>query len=97
MDHVGINMLTKSKIEIRSEERLMPQDVETINKIKLESLVVLKDQYPLNEEFFNSMLSISNKNIQILDNGTGDLLSEEYDDVLSRSQTEIDIKLPRVL
>ena len=97
MDHVGINMLTKSKIEIMANERLMPQDVETMNKIELDSLVVLKDQYPLNEEFFSSMLSIEKMNIVIEDNGAGSLLSEEYDEVFSRAKNLISLKFPRIL
>ena len=97
MDAVGINMLTKSKIEIMANERLMPQDVEVMNQIRLESHVVLVDQYPLNEEFFSSMLSIESMSIELLDNGSGDLLSEEYDDFFSKMSTSLMLKFPRVL
>lgn len=96
-DYKGINSLTNSKIEIRPYERLMPQDVEQINKIKLESLVVLKDQDPLNDEFFKRMLSISDKKIELEDNGSGDLLNEEYDEFYSRAQNEVNLKFPVIL
>ena len=97
MDAVGINMLTKSKIEIRPNERLMPQDVKVINQIKLQSLIVLKDQYPLNEDFFSSMLSINGKKLELQDNGSGDLLNEEYDDEFSQLQNEVNLKFPLFL
>tara|TARA_B100000886_G_scaffold276045_1_gene199985 strand:- start:363 stop:1235 length:873 start_codon:yes stop_codon:yes gene_type:complete len=97
MDAVGINMLTKSKIEIRPNERLMPQDLEVINAIRLESLVVLTDQYPLDNEFFKNLLSIKNKNIQLQDNGTGDLLNDEYDEVFSQIDTDLNLWFPIII
>ena len=97
MDAVGINMLTKSKIEVIPNEKLMPQDVEILNQIKLETMVSLKDQYPLNEEFFNSLLSIEGKLIKLEDNGTGDLLDDQYDDIFSQGRSKIEVVLPRIL
>ena len=96
MDAVGINMLTQSKIEIMADEKLMPQDVEIINQIKIESTILLKDQYPLNDEFFNSLLGIKGKIISLEDNGTGDLLTDKYDEILSQSESEISFKFPRL-
>jgi len=96
-DYEGINLLTKSKIEIRANERLMPQDVEQINKIKIDSLVVLKDQYPLTDEFFQRMLSITDKKVELEDNGSGDLLNEEYDQFYSRAQNEVNLRFPLFL
>ena len=97
MDAVGINMLKKSKIEIRPDERLMPQDVEVLNEIKLESTVVLKDQAPLDTEYFDSLLKIESKKIELHDDGTGELMSEEYDEIFSQIPQELGLTFPLFL
>ena len=97
MDAVGINMLEKSQIEIRPDERLMPQDVKIMNEIKIETLVVLHDQLPIDEDFLSSLVSIEGKKIILEDNGSGELLKPHYQDIFSTSSSEINLFFEQIL
>lgn len=69
-DAVGINMLTNASVEIRPDQRLMPQDLPIINAINIKTIVALNDHWPVNQEYMSMLQAIKHKNLEIQDDGS---------------------------
>jgi hypothetical protein len=65
-DHIGINLLTRSSIELSPDEYIRPQDIRSINNIKLNKNLFLGDQRPYTKETINLIKSIEAESVNIV-------------------------------
>jgi len=80
-DPIGMNALKDSDVEIAPIEKLMPQDIVTLNKFTVPMKINLVNSWPLDQDFFNlvgQIKAVQIKEIEIKDPGYGDLLKDSY-------------------
>ncbi len=89
MDAEGFNLLENASLEIHPNEPLMPQDVAILNQFNVAPFISMRDVLPMTNQWLESFKAIKASKIVIQDDGTGELLKQEYTTTLAGSRSPV--------